>query len=278
MLKNISLSQALNRAWNAYEKQVHLARKTISTRNIHQLRISTQRLEAALTLAHSLRSTHHSKNVIALMKQIRKNLGPLRDAQVESSALTDLRERKIDGHEQREFSTFFSEQKNKAKIKAVKCLKGISLGHERKRVEKIIKRLEQIEVKHDQKQIQSQLESKMKSSVSKFNKVMKNIDPDRIKEIHRFRIMAKKLRYQGECINQLTGSVKYDLQNLKTAQSVAGRIQNDNILIGTLDKFLSKRKHKNEPKAKQVKKRIEFNQAKLIKKDFANLTNLKWEN
>ena len=278
MLRNHTLSQSLQKTWIAYEKQVHLSRKSISTRNIHQLRISTQKLEAALTLAHSLRPTHHSKNIIKLIKKVRKNLGPLRDIQVESSTLTDLRAQKPNGIEPREFSTFFSEQKSRAKKKAVKCLDRISLGNERKRIDKITKRLELIEVQHDPKQIQSQLNSKMKSSVLKFNGIMKNVNPESVKEIHRFRILTKKIRYQGECVNALTGLAKYDLENLKTVQSVAGRIQNDSILIGTLDRFLNKKNHQNDPKALKIKKRIEVNQAKLIKNDFARLTSLKWEN
>ena len=118
----------------------------------------------------------------------------------------------------------------------------------------------------------------MKSSVLKFNSVMKNVNPESVKEIHRFRILAKKIRYQGECVKALTGLAKYDLQNLKTVQSVAGRIQNDSILIGTLDRFLNKKKHENDPRALKIRKRIEVNQAKLIKDDFARLTSLKWEN
>jgi polyphosphate kinase 2 (PPK2 family) len=66
------------------------SRAKISTRNIHQLRISTQKLEAILTLANSLKSNHNSKNVIFPIKKVRKSLGPLRDIQVESTALKGL--------------------------------------------------------------------------------------------------------------------------------------------------------------------------------------------
>lgn len=278
MLKNHSLSEALRKTWITYEKKVHLARNHTSPKNIHQLRISTQKLEAVLTLANSLHSTHHSKNIIVLIKHVRKSLGPLRDIQVESTALENLRDENLNGHKQPEFSTFFTGQKSKAKKKAVDCLEKISLGHERKRIEKLAQKLEKLELGKEKGKIQSQLDSKMKSSVLKFNEIMKNVNPERIKEIHRFRIMAKKLRYQGECVNSLTGLSKYDLPNLKRVQTVAGRIQNDSILISTLEKFLAKKKHEDDPKALKIKKRIQDNQTKLIKKDFSELSKIKWAN
>ncbi len=277
MLNNHSLSQILRKTWIAYEKKVHLSRNHISPKNIHQLRISTQKLEAVLTIANSLHSTHHSKNIIILIKNVRKSLGPLRDIQVESAALENLRDENLNGHKQREFSIFFSKQKSKAKKKAASCLQKIELVSESKRVEKLIKKLEQVELKQDKNKIQSQLDLKMKSSAQKFNKVMRAVNPENIKEIHRFRIMAKKLRYQGKCVNSLTGLAQYDLPALKRIQSVAGRIQNDSILISTLEQFLAKKKHEDDPRALKIKKRIEDNQFKLIKKDFNQLSVVKWK-
>lgn len=278
MLKDHSLSQALRKTWITYEKKVNLSRNHTSPKNIHQLRISTQKLEAVLTLANSLHSTNHSKKLIALIKNVRKSLGPLRDIQVESATLGNLRDKNLSGHKQREFSTFFARQESKAKKKALDCLEKISLGNDRKRIKKLAQKLEKIELGNDKDKIQSQLDSKMKSSILKFNQLMKNVDPERINEIHRFRIKAKKIRYQGECVNSLTGLSRYDLPKLKRIQSVAGRIQNDSLLISTLESFLAKKKYENDPKAIEIKKRIKDNQEKLIKKYFKELPKIKWAN
>jgi CHAD domain-containing protein len=105
---------------------------------------------------------------------------------------------------------------------------------------------------------------------------MNRINPKRVKEIHRFRIHAKKLRYQGEFLNSLTESPVFDLNNLKTAQSIAGRIQNDSLLLNRLDQFLSKNKHVDDAKAIAYRKQIATNQAKLISKDFKELSATKW--
>jgi CHAD domain-containing protein len=100
---------------------------------------------------------------------------------------------------------------------------------------------------------------------------MKDVNPERTKEIHHARILAKKLRYQGECVNSILGMKKYDLQNLKRIQSTAGRVQNDNVLISTLGQFLAKKKYSEDAKVLKLKSRVEKNQKKLIENDFSKL-------
>jgi CHAD domain-containing protein len=266
----------LRKTWHVYEKKVHLSKNHTSPKNIHQLRISIQKLEAILTLANSLHSTHHSKNIMALIINVRKNLGPLRDIQVESLAIENLRDENMKDHKHRKFSTFFTKQKRKAKKKAESCLEKISIEKESKRTEKLVQKLEKIELSHDQTKIKKQLNLKMKLNMIKFNHMMKNVNPKKIKEIHHFRIMAKKLRYQSECMNTLTGLARYDLPQLKRVQSVAGRIQNDSMLISTLDQFLENKKNKHDPQVLKIKKRILDQQKKLISQDFMKLTTLNW--
>lgn len=276
MSKNHLLSHSLLETWDKYEKHVHLCRKKISAKNIHHLRISTQKLEAILTLTNGLKSNHNSKNVIFLIKKVRKSLGPLRDIQVESTALKQLKDDKTGESKHNEFSEFFSDQKTAAKKKAIKCLDEISLKRERRHIEKLANKLVEVEFNKSEAQIQTELDQKVKSSVSKLSEMLIHLDPKRIKDIHRFRIHAKKLRYQGEVLNSLRDSPTFDLKNLKKAQSVAGRIQNDSVLLKTLGKFLSKKKYSEDPRALSVQKRIATHQANLVNKDFKNLSVLTW--
>ncbi|OYZ19639.1 MAG: hypothetical protein B7Y39_11610 [Bdellovibrio sp. 28-41-41] len=270
------LNHSLLETWSNYEKQVRRSRREISTKNIHKLRISTQRLEAILKLVSSLKSNHNIKNVIFLIKKVRKNLGPLRDIQVEAMVLKDLKDNKFGKKSSQGFASFFSGKKATAKEKAVTCLDEISLRHERHRIRKLAKRIIEIEDRKTKSQIESELNRKIRSSLEKLNRMMTSMDPKRVKDIHRFRIRAKKLRYQGEFLNALNGSMILDLNILKQAQSVAGRIQNDSVSLGTLEQFLSKKKHSTDPRVLAVRKRIQNNQANLIDKDFKKLTALKW--
>jgi CHAD domain-containing protein len=271
MLKNHSLSHSLKKIWQKYSQQVHAARKFVSSKNIHQLRITTQQLEALLTLANSVKSTPHSKKILYLIKKVRKSLGPLRDIQVESRALKKLKEKRSKLAQHEEFSKFFLKQKNKSKKKALECLEEISLEHEKTKIDNLAQKLIAFENKNDKKKISEQLNNRFKKSVMKLNTFMKDIDPKRVKEIHQFRVRAKKIRYQAECLNSLAGNSHFNLKHLKNVQSIAGRIQNDSVLLGTIDKFLSKRKHKNDFQLFNIRKLVANSQAMLINTDFERL-------
>lgn len=266
MLRGNSLSHLLLQTWWDYKKQVWLSQRKISARNVHQLRISTQRLEARLTLANSLQPIRHFENIVSSIKKVRKNFGPLRDIQVETAALKNLIDRKLGFKKSKKLILFFAKKKMKAKKKAYFCLKEISFKQEQLWVDKLIKKIQKIEKEKSKKQIQSQLKYKIKFLASKFNKMRIKVDSKCFKEIHRLRILVKKLRYQIEFLNLLTDSSEFDLENLKTIQSVAGKIQNNRILLGTLDQFLKKNKYADNSKVIKIQKCILSNQEKLIKK------------
>ncbi|MBC7419963.1 MAG: CHAD domain-containing protein [Bdellovibrio sp.] len=277
MLQNELLSQSLMTNWQEYEKQVHLSRKKSSAHNVHQLRISTQMLEAVLSLASGLSLARHSKNLIVLIKKVRKSLGPLRNFQVEAKSMQKQQDEKSLG-KTKEFSKFFNKQGAKAKNEAKRYLEKISLKHEKLRVKKLVRKIEKIETIKNGIQIHSEIRKVIKKSVIKLNSRMENINPDRAKEIHRFRITAKKLRYKGECLNSLTGEAHFDLESLKAVQSVTGRIQNDSVLLKTLDRYLAKKENRNDLEIMKVRKRIIDHRLKTINNQFNKLNVLKWIN
>lgn len=278
MLKSNSLGEALSKSWDSYEKQVQIALNFTSPENIHQLRILTQKLEAVLTLVNSLHSTYNPKNIMTVIKNVRQNIGPLRDMQVVLTAIENFKDKKLKSREQSELTRFFVSRKRKAKKKAIKCLQEISLNDERKKINKLTEKIRKIELVYDKKKIQSKLNSEMKASVLKFNKVMENVNPEKVRQIHQVRILAKNLRYRAECVNAMTGIAQYDLKNLKRVQSVAGRIQNDTILLKTLGRYFENKNNADDSKALEIKKKTEANQARLIKRDFENLSPIIWKN
>jgi CHAD domain-containing protein len=272
VLKNKPLSFLLLNTWNQYEKQVRESRSRVSKNNIHKLRILTQKLEALLTLSRSLNLNHNSKNILFLIKKVRKSLGPLRDIQVQSKAFEELTNTKQERNKHKEFSHFLAQKKKTATKKARKCLSQISLKHEHIRIKMLSKKLIKIEAKKTKKQIQYELKKTIQSSIKELNNMRTKINPKRIQDIHRFRIYAKKLRYQGEFLNSSSHGPKIDLNKLKTAQSATGRIQNDRILLKTLDHFLSKKNHSKDTHALGLQKRITLHQSELINKNFKELS------
>ncbi len=278
MLKNQLLSRSILKIWDNYEKQVRLSRAKSSTKNIHQLRILTQKMEAALTLAGVLKTNRNWKNILFLIKKVRKSLGPLRDIQVEAKILKSLKVKRLDQKESADFAEFFYRRKAAAKKKAIKCLSKISLKKERSAVSKLVKKIIKIEKQKSPRQIQIEIGREMKSTQLELVHMAAHIDPRRAADIHQFRIHAKKLRYQKEILNSLSNSPKFNLESLKMAQSRAGRIQNNSTLIDTLDQFLADKKHENDSHVLAIRKRISTNQAQFIHKELKKLMGLKLVN
>jgi len=274
MQKSHLLSQALLRYWENYARLVQLSSAKASTKHIHQLRISTQKLEAILTLVSNFVPKHQSKKIIDQIRKVRKSVNLLRDSQFEALAI-----KKQDNSDKfnSKFTGFFSEEKRHAKKKALRYLKGISIHRQKKYVNMLATKLIDIEAHSDQKQVRSELEDQLNPTLFKFKQAMSKADPLQIEEIHKLRILGKKLFYQQECLNSLRANSRFQLKNLANVLSVCGRIQNDSVLLGTLDIYLAKKGRHQDPDAMQIKKQVKSHRAKVINTEFARLGNNNWQ-
>lgn len=265
MLKVHSLSHSLRQQWDGFEKQFQLTRKKASTKNVHALRVSTRRLEAVLLLANTLKSNLKSQKILSMIKKVRKSLGPLRDIQVEELALKELRFKPVEQKKGETFESFLSRKKSDAKKEARHYLKQISLKQKRKSLYEIEKQLQALESKKDRVQMEARLNKKIKSSVLRLNKTISNHRPVQIEKIHRCRILAKRCRYQSECMKSMTGSSIVDLPTLRQLQYVSGKVQNEKVLIQTLDRFLDKKKNRDNLQALALRKKVCDMQSQLMK-------------
>ena len=276
-VKKKSLSQLLLATWTKFEKQVRIALDKSSPRQVHQLRISTQKLEALLGMASGLPFKRKSDHLILLLKKVRKSMGPLRDVQVEEKALKNLNVKGFKTKKKR-FSKFLKKKSSAAKEKTRRCLDKIPLKNEKWRAAKLMRKIKKIESQKHRNEIQSDLGREIKKSVLALNGEMKKINPARVNEIHQFRIHAKKLRYKAECLKSLSGQSHLDLKNLKAVQSIAGNIQDDSILLKTLDRFLAKKTNRNNTKILRMRKHVASHQKRILNDNFSKLNRLKWEN
>lgn len=278
MLKDQTLSHSLINSWQKYKKQVHLSRDKISNRHIHDLRISTRKLEAILNLVNALHPTKRSRYLISLIKKVRKDLGPLRDIQVEAEMLKKHNNETPNLKNDSAFIRFIAKQKRRKKKEANRHLKDISLKSEKLSVDKVVKKIEQIELQKGQKKIQSLLVQEIKSSMLKFNQVLTKMSAGSANEVHQVRIIAKKLRYRSYFLNATNGLGHFDLVGLKGIQNIAGQIQNDSILLNSLDQFLAEKSPDKHPNILKLRKRVVLHQTKLINKSFKEFRTLKWQN
>ena len=270
MLKNHPISAPITNSWNHYKNCVKASRNKTNPKNIHDLRVATQKLEAILKVSRGLLLNHHSKELIESLQKTRKQLGPLRDLQIAS---------KSGPSKTKGFSEFVSSEKKKAQKKAFRHLKNISLKSEKHQIKKIIsKELVVAENKKSVKQMHDLLDPEVQSTLLRFNAALANTTPKKMKNLHKFRILAKQLRYQEEVLKNIFGSTPFNLPKLKTVQEAVGKIQDSNALLQNMDRYLSHKKNRNDSKLLAKKKKIEKDHKLRIQTEFKKLSTAQWAN
>ncbi len=269
MFKKQPLSEQLKQTWIHYRNQVQISRKKANSLNIHRLRVVTQRFQAILKLTQSLAPKHETELIIHSLKKTRRELGNLRDLQIES----DLKTGQV-GH----FSVFVSQEKKLAKIKVKKYLKDLPLKKQKTLLMKVMsKKLIQSE-KMTIKQVRNLLAPAVKTTLNRFKKALSETTPKKMKNLHKFRILTKQLRYQEEGIKSACGFTPFNLSKLKKVQNAVGKIQDNNALLKTMNRYLAQKKHRADPLVLKAQKQLHRIQKKQIRQEFKNLSIVQWKN
>jgi|GEM_PF-5494641 len=276
------LSLQLAENWSQFTQQLLRSKNQLSTKNIHQVRVTSQRLEAILRLIKVLKLNKTSQSslrpLIKNIKTVRKSLGPLRDLQVESITLKGLLGKGSSPHSElaKELNTKIVGAESQAKLALKKGVRFTKEYHA-KAYSKLSFELKRLESEKSPGEIREPLKNHLRKLVQSFNKSLSSIDPKQAAEIHQLRLQAKKLRYRGECLNSFSGKRVIDLSHLKKLQSIAGDIQNDRVLLKTLAEFPKSKDSELNAKLARLRQKTSENQKELMTKDFAKIGTLPWQ-
>ena len=226
-----TLSTALHNTWMTYQELVKLSRKTPKNRHIHELRVVTQRLEAALVLSSGMTDSKKIDELIQELRGIRRHLGPLRDLYVERKIAQDWPE-ELKLFYQRKFAKFLKTQIRREAQKDKKYLKDLRLKKQWKEIQKIIVRLQEEEIRLQPDEIQILKENTVEKSAIQVKETLRDLKSDDIKTLHHFRIQSKRLRYQKELVD-IKG-----VDPLIIIQKKVGALMDQRVMTKTLKKFL----------------------------------------
>lgn len=276
MKKNHTLCDSVLAAWKDFERELVLCRSKLTAKNVHHLRISSQRLEASLKLASCLKKSKRSKKLISSVQILRKGLSPLRDLQVESMGIKKIF---TDAKADKKFSRFLNKESLRASAKADLSLRRLSIRKQKRRLFRWTKKLTKIEDLRGQALVRRQLNKDLRNSIHNFGRVLQDVSANEPEQIHSYRKIAKKIRYKQECVNSFTGKPqagRIKAQRLASIQSVTGQIQNNNVLLKSLDAFLHKYgRHQNHNVAK-VQKSLQIKQHKFMSDEMPTLKSIPW--
>ncbi len=238
------LARALKKQSRRYRRELQRCQQHFSEKAIHQSRVETRRLLSRLDLLSSLISARHLAKAQKALKSHLDALDDLRDTQVQLLTVGKMR-RAFPAA--RPFHRYLLKREKRF------------LRQTRKHIERVrYRRLggliavcrDDIRAHLHDRHPQRAAEVLLRAVGRAFTRTRQRwaeIRPAEVRTIHRTRVAFKKFRYMVEALADfLPGVTEERLAAMRHYQTMMGEIQDADVLLRTLDKFLDKQQIKPE--------------------------------
>lgn len=206
-----------------YKKLLYRVMKKPKAASVHQLRTQIHRVLVALEVSSASSGHKIPKKLIKQLNAIKKEMGALRDLQVEFEFVKKLPSPSL--------ASFEKYLKSRSKVRAQKAVRNIKSIPLKKHFA-ILKKNTSV------KPVQiSNIESFIRREAKSFARKAKTKSKRTPKGYHQLRKQAKHLRYLGEAQKSINGKTLVKVPKLKTIQKRLGRLQNDNALLKEIGKY-----------------------------------------
>jgi CHAD domain-containing protein len=240
--------KSLELAWNHYQKLFKETRRNPTSKGVHQFRNSIQKLSAVLDLSTRLVKSPAIQKLRTELEEERKQLGPLRNFQVELKLLKAYRKESI--------YKFIQKKKQRAEKKARESLRGVSLNKQKSCMEEFEKRFIKSNTKKVPQasiEVANPLQNEVLQQEKHFEEILNGESSFDPAKMHELRIVAKRIIYQAQALKKITGGVKINVAKFEEVHERVGEIQDEIVLLKTLDKYLNKKGHSKDTLAVDLK-------------------------
>lgn len=238
------LARALNKQSRRYRRELKRCQRHFSEKTIHESRVETRRLLSILDLLGSLISEQHRDEAQRALKRHLDALDDLRDTQVQ--LLTVGKMLRV-FPAARPFHEFLLKREKRLTRKTRKRIKRV---HYRRLGRLIAACGDDVQAHLDERPCPRAAEVLLRPVGRAFTRTRQQwarIRPEEARTIHRTRVAFKKFRYMVEALADfLPGVTKQRLPAMRYYQTMMGEIQDAEVLLRTLDKFLRKQQIKPE--------------------------------
>jgi CHAD domain-containing protein len=247
------LGDSLNTQWRRYRKRLKRCQERFSQDAVHDVRVETRRLLSTIELLGAFVPERDIKKVRRALKRHLDTFDQLRDTQVQLGYVGRMAAAFPDAY------TFYDWLRNrKARFtrttrKAVKHIKTKRLGWCLAAFEK--------EIRLQRKRITRErafaiVQHAINQAFARVAQLCRHVRADDTKTIHRTRIAFKHFRYMVEALSPLLPAVTEDHRRaLRGYQCMMGDIQDMEVLLAALDKFVQKKEVSNAA-ARRMKKEL----------------------
>ena len=255
------LERALKQQWQRYRAELQRCQERLSEDSVHESRIAARRVLATLELLEGFLSQGLLKKARRSIKQHLDIFDDLRDAQVILRAARPLRRSsplaRLFYHWLRVREEHFTRQ-------AQACVHRLRPKVVGKLVHECRKELRAGLSKAPFEVAGARLLRSVDRAFARAEHRRARIDPRRAETIHRTRVAFKKLRYMLEVLAAHVIPMRKEfLEALRRYQTRMGNIQDVQILLLAVDKFLRKRNITSEP-GRKLRERVMAKRQALI--------------
>jgi CHAD domain-containing protein len=231
---------ALDKSWNALAKSWKKSRTTASEKSVHDLRVNTRRLAAALELAGAVITQADVRKLQRRLKKLLKSMGPLRDVQVQLDSVSAMRGINV-------INRFRRRLKRREKQEITR----IQARLKRDRKEQLSEAFEDVRAKFSRRM--GRRDDRLRRSVERFlstrrreylsaKQRFQRVRPINEDALHEMRIALKKFRYAVEAAKPVLGrKIKEQTRAMHAFQQLIGDSRDLEILRGELEKWAKKK-------------------------------------
>ena len=241
MKRTEELLSSLDRSWNAFSQAWKKARVKASEKSVHDLRVNTRRLIAALELPRVLSKSERVAKLQRRFKKVLKRVGRLRDVQVQLESLSQIRNISVIDGFKRGLKRLERQEIGRIRAKLKRATKQ-RLGEALKDARSEFRRL------HDSMGDDRFVRSVQRFLSSRRNQFLKakhrfqRVQPLNEEALHEMRIALKKLRYVLEAAQPvLDPSAKQRAREMHAFQQLMGDSRDVEMLRVELEKWAKKK-------------------------------------
>lgn len=230
------LAGSLHTQWRRYRKRLKRCQEQFSEKAVHDSRVETRRLLATVELLRAFISEPEVKKARRALKAHLDSFDQLRDTQVQLVYVEHLLKRFPAA---REFDAWLRERETRfirESRKAVRKIRTRRLGKRIAAFERELKQHHQ-EMKPDRGFMRAQ--EAIRQAFARVAKLCRRVTAADTETIHRTRIAFKRFRYMVDALAPLLPALtEQHRQVMRGYQSMMGDIQDVEVLMATLEKFI----------------------------------------
>lgn len=246
------LEKALAARWEIYAQRFEEFRGKCDGESLRRLRVAIRRLLSHVEATQRIYRSRHGRRAFQLLKAQLKQLGPLRDIQMQSCQLESLRK---GSPEAANILKWLQKRETKKLSRARRALHKLDQMELKKELKKATRKSERFLVQAELSP-GSRIEKALQNSFQKVENRFNGLDPQDVKTIHRLRVAFKHFRYLAEALKALTAP---RLTAMKRYQSRMGEIQDMEVIMRTLHTFACRKQKPGSralgPLRREIRKR-----------------------